>query len=127
MVGFDCEWPTDPVTRAPGKLSMIQIVFHKCIHIYSVGHLDALSESLVHVLYNSNIIKMGRAISNDLKKIERDFGVSCGGGYDVATFCKERGAIETKRIGLSEICARVLERFLPKDDTVRLSDWSAIN
>ncbi|KAG2209873.1 hypothetical protein INT45_009332, partial [Circinella minor] len=43
------------------------------------------------------------------------------------TFCKERGAIETKRIGLSEICARFLERFLPKDDTVRLSDWGAIN
>lgn len=45
---------------------------------------------------------MGRAISNDLKKIERGFGVSCSGGYDVATFCKERGRIGTKRIGLQK-------------------------
>ena len=29
-------------------------------------------------------------------------------------------------MSLSHICARVLERFLPKDDSVRLSDWSVI-
>ncbi|KAG2216107.1 hypothetical protein INT45_001911 [Circinella minor] len=41
-------------------------------------------------------------------------------------FCKERGAIDTQRISLFEIYARVLKRFLPKDNNIQLSDWGAM-
>ena len=129
VVGFDCEWPTDPTTHVPGKLTTIQITYNNIVDIYCVHHLDVLPQLLIDVLSNSNIIKIGRAIQGDLNKIERDFALvsgTCAGGYDIARFCKERGAIDTQRISLSEICARVLERFLPKDNNVRLSDRSGM-
>ena len=82
VIGFDCEWPTDLITRALGKLGTVQIA--------CVGHVDTLPQPSMDVLSNPHIVKMGRAVQQNLKKIERDFQISCDGGYDVGTFCKER-------------------------------------
>ena len=125
VVGFDCEWPVIE-GYGPGRIGTIQIATSRNIDIYCLGQIHKLPPSLNEVLSSSKIIKVGRKVQEDLKKIERDFSVSCRGAYDVAALCKERGLISTQRISLSDICSRVLERFLPKDDNVRCSDWSNI-
>ena len=85
VVDFGCEWPIDPITRAPGKLGTVQIAVNNTVDIYCVGHVDTLSQPLIDVLSNSHIVKMGRVVQQDLKKVERDFRISCDGGYDFGT------------------------------------------
>lgn len=40
-------------------------------------------------------------------------------------YCKKRGVIDDARIDLAGICAAALKRSLPKDESIRLSNWDA--
>ncbi|CEP13156.1 hypothetical protein [Parasitella parasitica] len=72
---------------------------------------------------------MGKAISADLRRIERDFSLptrNYQGYLDLATYCKSKGVTRKATTGLEELCRRVLKRYLPKGDyTPRQSEWSA--
>ena len=62
VVGFDCEWPTDPITRVPGNFGTIQIAVENTVDIYCVGHMDTLPQPSIDVLSNPHIVKIGRAV-----------------------------------------------------------------
>ena len=52
--------------------------------------MDTLPQPSIDVLSNPHIVKMGCAVQQDLKKkIERDFQISCDGGYNVGTIAKK--------------------------------------
>ncbi|KAG2201218.1 hypothetical protein INT47_013029 [Mucor saturninus] len=72
------------------------------------------------------IIKIGRGVSGDLKKLESDIGLEeSHGKLELGNYCKTKGAINKANYGLEYIRAAVLKKRLPKDsNTPRLSDWS---
>ncbi|KAI8136974.1 ribonuclease H-like domain-containing protein [Fennellomyces sp. T-0311] len=118
VIRFDCEWPFDRV-QGPGKIATIQVAFKDNIYVYHVSHLTQLPQPLLDLLKSPMVLKIGKQVNGDLRKIERDFGVKCNGGRELGMFCKKRGAISNAGIGLSAICAKVLGRALPKEDQVR--------
>ncbi|KAI8635765.1 hypothetical protein BD408DRAFT_149579 [Parasitella parasitica] len=70
---------------------------------------------------------MGRNVSSDLKKIEKDYHFvegSLQGSLDLASYCKSKGVIRRATVSLENLCQKVLKRSLLKDNsTPRLSDW----
>jgi hypothetical protein len=48
------------------------------------------------------------------------------GGFELGKLCKQQGAIDNGRIGLSDVCSQVLHCYLPKDEDIRTSDWLLI-
>jgi hypothetical protein len=49
------------------------------------------------------------------------------GGFELGKLCKQQGAIDNGRIGLSDVCSQVLHCYLPKDEDIRTSDWDSEN
>ncbi|KAG2211306.1 hypothetical protein INT45_003588, partial [Circinella minor] len=125
VIGLDCEWPVNQRTKRQGKLSTIQIAGHDTVLVCCVARLDKLPGSLCKLLESDTIVKVGRNVNGDLKKIERDFKIACKGGFELGAFCKSQGAINDGRMGLARICETVLEHTLLKDDDIRLGNWDA--
>ncbi|KAG2219719.1 hypothetical protein INT45_006051, partial [Circinella minor] len=125
VIGLDCEWPVNQRTKRQGKFSTIQIAGHDTVLVCCVARLDKLPGSLCKLLESDTIVKVGRNVNGDLKKIERDFKIACKGGFELGAFCKSQGAINDGRMGLARICEAVLEHTLLKDDDIRLGNWDA--
>ena len=54
--------------------SLVQIAVNNTVDIYCVGHVDTLPQPSIDVLSNPHIVRMGRAVQQDLKKkLSRNF------------------------------------------------------
>jgi hypothetical protein len=83
-------------------------------------------------LANPQILKAGRNVTQDLKRLERESRGSnpapYTGGVELAKLAKDLGVISDARIGLADICAAVLGVRLDKTTPVRISSsWDSLN
>ncbi|CEP17845.1 hypothetical protein [Parasitella parasitica] len=104
-----------------GPVSLIQIAYGEDVWLVRLHKItkDFFPRSLRLFLQSNKVVKMRRAISADLRRIERDFSLptrSCQGCLDLATYCKRKGVTRKATTGLEELCRRVLKRYLPKGD-----------
>ena len=125
MVGFDCEWNYNPITKATGKVSSIQVACADSVWLFRVKPSEGVPRALALLINDSNIVKAGRNVKGDLKKLNRDYGIAWKGALELGAFCRRRGAIERGTLGLSDISAVVLGGKLCKDSNLRLSDWES--
>ncbi|CEP06806.1 hypothetical protein, partial, partial [Parasitella parasitica] len=129
FVGFDCEWYFSRNPYVVGRVSLIQVAHEKCVWLVRLNKIprDKFPKSLQLFLESNKVVKMGRNVSSDLKKIERDFGFASGslqGSFDLASYCKSKGVIRRATVSLENLCKKVLKKSLPKDSsTARQSDW----
>ena len=124
-VGFDCEWNFDTVTYERGCVALIQIAYdHEIglIHISKIG----IPSNLSAFLMNENIIKVGRMVSLDLKKIERDLKLQYNQTaiIELGSFCRINGLVKDGRAGLAALVEKTLQKTLLKETTVRCSKWT---
>ena len=91
--------------------------------IIPISKYQRIPSSLVKLLDNPLVLKAGRAVTGDLNKLRRDYGLHHVGALEIGSFCSRRGLIQDGRQSLSKICEEVLGRPLNKHD--RLSDWEA--
>ncbi|KAG2220944.1 hypothetical protein INT45_010697, partial [Circinella minor] len=125
VVGFDCEWNYNPITKATGKVSSIQVACADSVWLFRVKPSEGVPRALALLINDSNIVKAGRNVKGDLKKLNRDYGIAWKGALELGAFCRRRGAIERGTLGLSDISAVVLGGKLCKDSNLRLSDWES--
>ncbi len=89
------------------------------------GHFPS---QLITFLKNPRILKVGRNVKLDLQNLQEESGVTkpFPGGIDVAHLAKQKGIVKNARIGLADLCAKVLKVRLDKDPATRVSpDWDS--
>ncbi|KAL9536874.1 hypothetical protein MBANPS3_012294 [Mucor bainieri] len=132
-VGFDAEWvvnydrtqeenTTGTVDRSRFRVDTMQIAYKNTVYVLHIDRARAsLPKSLVELLENRQIKKVGRSVGGDLKRIAKGYDVKCKGELELGAFCSARKCIPSGTISLSEISSIVLGARISKDE--RLSTW----
>jgi hypothetical protein len=141
VVGLDAEWKYS-TGRAPGKLAVLQVAFKRTILVIQVHRLQRLPSCIRELILNPNILKVGRQIGGDIAKLCRDWMPQIYANkeqmktikksiVELGTFCKRNNVkvfrdgsfVLSGRASLADLVAAVLQKSLPKDETIRGSDW----
>lgn len=92
-----------------------------------IGHFQGnIPSALQTFLTNGQILKTGRNVAQDLKRLEKECKSTKPfiGAVELAALAKEKGAISDARVGLADICAAVLHEKLDKTTAARIStEW----
>ncbi|KAJ7351607.1 hypothetical protein DFH08DRAFT_935178 [Mycena albidolilacea] len=131
VVGFDAEWNVDTTLRASHPTAIIQIAYKSWVNIFQIGHFKRkLPMALINFLSTGQIIKAGRAIKQDLSRLEEEtnHGSFCG-AVDLARMAKDSRVISDARMGLADLCARILGKRLEKEpgDKTKEPIWVSSN
>ncbi|GAA6014701.1 hypothetical protein JCM11491_000198 [Sporobolomyces phaffii] len=134
--GFDLEWDMfDTRTRGQGKTALVQVCDQQTILLVQVARMKSeltamtFPKSLKSFIEDPSKIKLGVQIAGDARKLERDFGFKPKGllelndltkRYDPQQHVDRTGPL----IGLQELVGIYLDRYLPKDHSVRCGVWS---
>lgn len=132
-VGFDCEWTTKFVNKKSvrQKISLIQIAFQKSVYLFHLDTSNPIPGQLKLFIEDTNVIKVGRSVKQDLMKLEIDYNVEktsyARKAYvDLASHYMEMGHIHTlKKCSLQSLCEDILGQYLPKPNSIRSGDWEA--
>ncbi|KAH8068402.1 hypothetical protein BXZ70DRAFT_1069038 [Cristinia sonorae] len=134
-LAMDMEWPVDPETHLQGPVAVISIAYKQGVYVIPLnsagfrrnGHVH-LPAQLLSVLRSPRIKKVGVQVSADMARLFRDCGFSaaCGdapfvGAVNLGPLAKSRNAVSRGNLGLADLTATILKRFLPKDPTIRIS------
>ncbi|KAG8932761.1 hypothetical protein FRC00_014144 [Tulasnella sp. 408] len=129
VIGLDTEWNVDRQSPTPANTAVMQIAFQKKIYVIQVAQYTAvkqLPQSICSVLKSDRILKVGRMIHYDLKRLssEAKSGFNYRGAVELARLAKQRGVMPTARTSLSALVARTIGRYLEKDQSIRVSsNW----
>ncbi|KAL8287015.1 hypothetical protein RQP46_004021 [Phenoliferia psychrophenolica] len=130
-LGFDLEW--EPTTRrgaAPNKTALAQICDNNTILLVHVSRMRQFSPSLKQLIEDPKRIKLGVQIAGDGRKLKADFGHRPAGMLELNNIARlVDGARWEKRttsglIGLQNLTAIYLDRYLAKDQSVRCGAWA---
>ncbi|KAF8971765.1 hypothetical protein BDZ97DRAFT_1650519, partial [Flammula alnicola] len=108
-IGFDAEWNIN--TTSDGRI------------VGAMIEAGRLPQALMLLLSNPNVVKVGRMVAADLKYLESACRPSSPfvGALDLAKFAKERQAVTSAKCSLTDLCAAVLHKQLPKNTSSRIS------
>jgi hypothetical protein len=78
---------------------------------------------------DDRILLVGVNLTNDLKQLRNDFGVTDETlaqiqAINLGKYARERGVVGSGSVGLQELVATVLKERMSKDPKVRFSDWT---
>jgi hypothetical protein len=121
VVGFDCEWKFP----APGDVvDTIQLAYGEKIFVLHVDRAwPELPPNLVSLLENSNILKVGRNVEGDLKRVSKAFNIICAGKEELLSLCTSRRCLPSTSTSLSDISYKVLRYNISKSQ--RETNWLA--
>lgn len=125
-VGLDCEWDIDYSASVDScRVDVIQIAFGKKVYVLHIDRCwSSLPTSLVSLLENEFLKKVGRQVFGELSRISRGMQVDCRSKLELGSFCSSRKVIPNGSSSLSSITLRVLGKNIKKDE--RQSRWSNI-
>jgi hypothetical protein len=126
VLGFDIEWRVLFQTGvAPRKAATIQLCIEDYCAIFHLFHLGPAPwpESLVTLLANASIKKVGVGASRDALKLRDDHGLVVASVVN----CEEvaRGKLGGQGGSLQDMTAQLLGKLLEKPARVRMSNWEA--
>ncbi|KAJ6605573.1 ribonuclease H-like domain-containing protein, partial [Mycena vulgaris] len=128
VVGFDAEWNVDTSsTHVSQPTAIIQVAYKGWVDILQIGHFNGkLPAALISFLSNGQIIKAGRAVEQDLKRLAKESNSGpFQGALDIAKLAKESRVISDARTSLADLCARILGKTLKKPTDIRISkSWN---
>ena len=136
VISLDFEWPValPAVGQAAsqGHIALVQIAVKEANAVWNFHlaqmSLKAFPTSLKAFLERSDILKVGRGIGGDAKRLSHDWNVNIDANtlLDIGSFCYERGLSRRANASLDELAQRVLNTFLPKEHHIRVSlVWGA--
>ncbi|KAJ7895035.1 hypothetical protein B0H13DRAFT_2339037 [Mycena leptocephala] len=127
---LDSEWNVETsqygYVTGRGTTAVVQILYKDTIYILKVGQILAggrLPPVLKQVLQNPRILKVGRSVAADLKylQVASNTPVPFVGAVDIARFATDRLAVTSTKIGLADLCAKILGKRLNKNVSERIS------
>ncbi|KAJ7718469.1 hypothetical protein B0H16DRAFT_1797469 [Mycena metata] len=134
VIFLDSEWNVEISDRGyltgRGQTAVLQIAYKKMVYIIQLGAMIAggqIASVLTQVLESPQILKVGRAVSGDLKYLQQATSSPKPfvGAVDLAKMAKDRLVISNAKIGLADLCAVSLGLRLDKNVPERISSaWS---
>ncbi|KAJ7921075.1 hypothetical protein B0H13DRAFT_2418703 [Mycena leptocephala] len=130
IIFLDSEWNVEISDRGyltgRGQTAILQIGYKNMIYIIQLGAMLAggqISTILTQILQNPRVLKVGRAVSGDLKYLERATHPSKPfvGAVELAKMAKDRLVVTNAKIGLADLCAVTLGMRLAKNVPERTS------
>ncbi|KAK4698572.1 hypothetical protein P7C70_g7701, partial [Phenoliferia sp. Uapishka_3] len=137
--GFDMEWHfVEGEPEKPVALIQILVLETKSIFLFRVSSFDSRDsapQNLIALLEHHRFVKVGRAVGNDMLKLQRDWGIkveSKSGYLDVYDLAVSKGLVDafTSRGGsllqkkLTWLVEVILKHHLDKGHA-RTSDWAS--
>lgn len=123
---LDCEWTVDFKCGKQRPVALIQLCHENVVLLFHISRCG-FQYSLIELLQNQNIYKVGVNISGDIHKLERDFDIleyaSSRGVVDLRSLATEMNI--TRRNSLADLSIEFLGAILPKPSSERLSDWDS--
>ncbi|GMH35395.1 hypothetical protein BSKO_03263 [Bryopsis sp. KO-2023] len=127
VMGIDTEWKPNFKEGDNHPVALIQMCFrvdptaasYICV-LFHVHH-SSFTAPFVALLESYTIAKVGVQIDADIDKVRRDHSVEMNNCVELYSEAWNRQGIEAR--GLKGLVAAVLDRDLPKNKSVTLSDW----
>lgn len=125
VVGFDIEWRPQFVSKRDGgtenQTAVLQLGVEASCLVLHIFHMSELPRSLISILGDKNILKVGVGIEEDASKLRRHRGLVCEGITDIQKMVQttERG----QQFGLKALAQRFLGIELEKCKRITMSNW----
>jgi len=126
VVGLDAEWNLDGGLhgRKGGAVRVVQVSSPSETLIVHLSRMSSFPHRLKALLANPAIVKAGKSIGGDIKKLLVEHGAASASTVELGTFAKSRQLVGNATIGLAGLVSVLLKKTLDKDSEVRLSNWS---
>ncbi|XP_019133554.2 exonuclease 3'-5' domain-containing protein 2 isoform X1 [Larimichthys crocea] len=132
VLGFDCEWVKSDAVSVKGRasaVSLLQMATYSglCVLVrllaFRSGHFPL---SLMEVLRDPHILKVGVGCYEDGKRLTRDYGLSMTCTVDLRYLTlRQRLTAVNNGLSLKSLAADLLNVSLDKSLELRCSDWEA--
>ncbi|XP_078375880.1 uncharacterized protein LOC144659340 [Oculina patagonica] len=132
VVGFDIEWKPQFVSKKKGgtenETAVLQLGVETSCLVLHIYHMSELPKSLISILGDGNILKVGVEIKEDASKLKRHRGLVCEGMVDIRVMAMKSLGIPAKapkmpKLGLKALTKRFLDIELEKTKKVATSNW----
>nr|XP_022336092.1 exonuclease 3'-5' domain-containing protein 2-like [Crassostrea virginica] len=125
VVGLDCEWIYKGKSIRPVALLQLATPQGDC-GLVRLSKMPVIPESLYKIMQDRSILKVGVAVRDDGRKLQKDYGISVQGCVDLRyVFSRTRGIYHVQQMSLRSLSKEVLNVVLSKDVAIRCSNWEA--
>ena len=126
VVGFDCEW--DINNRHPKSVitDLVQICCSEdTVFLFHLARMNSFPTGLREIVENAKFIKTGVNVSGDVFRLQRQFNLS-NVGSDVKDLEMMANKVlkSNQNWSLDRLCLHVLNKQLPKTQSIRCGNWS---
>ncbi|KAF8076563.1 hypothetical protein FPV67DRAFT_1559024 [Lyophyllum atratum] len=145
VIGFDIEYEVETTGQGgpganprarTGQLDVIQIAMEGAVYVFKVTQFKSpasVPPCLRSILISDQIIKTGRAVRTDLKRVAEAWSIpelhaslqeSDNSLIDLGSLAKLKGKVSDASSGLAALSAIILQKRISKLDSIRCSRWS---
>jgi len=121
VIGFDTETRPSFKKGNPHKIALMQLATDNTCFLFRLN-IIGIPDSLMNLLTNDNIKKIGLSLKDDFSVIRRTTTILPGGFIELQTFVKKYGIDDS---GLQRIYAILFHQKISKRQ--RLTNWEAKN
>ncbi|CAJ1931951.1 unnamed protein product [Sphenostylis stenocarpa] len=123
VVGLDTEWMR--VEKGKMKVAILQLcIENKCL-IIQLFCMNKIPQSLRNFLMDSTLEFAGVGVMNDMNMLEKNYGLKCNKGIDVAVLAKKRWPNRISSASLKYLAKELLGLEMEKSKAVCTSDWKS--
>lgn len=119
--GFDTETKPSFKKGDDFKTALLQLASHETAFLFRLHHITQFHK-IREVMEDANVLKVGAAISHDLKQLQRIFPFRPMGFVDIQKIAKEKNI---KNMGLKGMTEEVLGAFLTKGP--KMTNWERLD
>ena len=116
IVGFDIEWKPESDRGTENQPAVLQLGVKTSCLVLHICHMSELPRSLISILGDETILKVGVGIKEDASKLTRHRELVCEGMIDIQKMLQTTD-------GLKTLAKHFLGIELEKDKSVTTSDW----
>ncbi|KAJ3315063.1 hypothetical protein HDU76_002283, partial [Blyttiomyces sp. JEL0837] len=137
VVSLDTEFPTNSFKQKIGKVSLIQFAFTEVpfkwkdiVFLIQVSNSHPFPPFLSSFITSPATLKIGRRIKEvEVKYLHEDWDVTIDTAHvmDLGPLCKTVNITDDARNSLDKLTMKALGFSLPKDDSIRCSNWASGN
>ncbi|KAJ6492742.1 hypothetical protein C8R47DRAFT_1012819 [Mycena vitilis] len=135
VIGFGSEWNIDITPHGrlaqQGPPAVLQLAYKDQVHVLQIGEMlkrQVLPLQLLNLLQEPRVIKAGRSVNADLRRLATACGKLPGsftGALELGNFAKDRFLIGKANLSLVDLVASILGQRFPPHYSERISsNWS---
>ncbi|KAK9357453.1 hypothetical protein V1504DRAFT_64730 [Lipomyces starkeyi] len=122
IIGLDAEW-----NRGSDSADLVQLASKYTVVLIRLYRMRECPIRLQKLLASPALMKVGCRVSGDITRILKKFNllseITPRSIANLGTLCKDLGFVEKAQEGLQTLCSVVLNKFLPKEGSIRVNSY----